>query len=202
MEITINYRGAKAMNKIKMLNRISVDGYFASLNEASSGMDWFIHDPEVDKVAHEIGGKMNSLILGGTTYRLFERSWVPFLKNPDAPAHLIETAKELTNMNKIVFSKTLNGSEWENTRIHSDNLIDVVRQLKQDSNSDILVMGSGSIVQQLTNERLIDEYLFIVSPIVAGEGKPLFSSVKQLDLMLIGSRTFESGNVVLHYVQK
>lgn len=189
------------MNKIKMLNRISIDGYFTSSNEVSSGMDWFIHDPEVDKVAHEIGGKMNSLILGGTTYRLFERSWVPFLKNPDAPAHLKEVAEELTGMNKIVFSKTLHGSEWENTRIYSNNLIDVVRHLKQDSDSNILVLGSGSIVQQLANERLIDEYIFIVTPVVAGEGKPLFSNVKQLDLMLVGSKAFESGNVILHYVQ-
>jgi len=101
------------MNKIKMLNRISIDGYFASLNEESSGMDWFIHDPEVDKAAHAIGGKMNTLILGGATYRLFERSWVPFLNNPNAPSHLKEIAEELTGMTKIVFSKTLKGSDWE-----------------------------------------------------------------------------------------
>jgi dihydrofolate reductase len=191
-----------AMNKIKMLNRISIDGYFASLNEVNSGMDWFIHDSEVDKVAHEIGGKMNSLILGGITYRLFERSWVPLLKNSDAPAHLKGIAEELTGMNKIVFSKTLYGSEWENTRIYNDNLIDIVRHLKQDADSDILVLGSGSIVQQLANERLIDEYIFIVTPVVAGEGNPLFPSVKQQDLTLVDSRTFETGNVVLHYMLK
>ena len=190
------------MKKVKMLNRISIDGCFASLNEMSAGMDWFIHDPEVDKAAHEIGGKMNSLILGGRTYRLFERSWVPYLKNPDAPAHLKEIAEELTNMNKIVFSKTLNGSEWENTRIYSNNLIEVVRHLKQDSDSDILVLGSGSIVQQLANEKLIDEYIFIVTPVVAGEGKRLFSNVKHLDLTLVESKTFESGNAILHYVRK
>lgn len=190
------------MNKIKMLNRISIDGCFASLNEASSGMDWFIHDPEVDKAAHAIGGKMNTLILGGATYRLFERSWVPILDNPEAPDHLKEIAEELTGMTKIVFSRTIKASAWENTRIYGDNLIHVMRQLKQDADSDILVLGSGSIVQQLAEERLIDEYIFIVSPVVAGEGKPLFSNVKQLDLTLVGSKTFESGNVVLHYETK
>ncbi len=190
------------MNKIKVLNRISIDGYFASLNEVSSGMDWFIHDPEVDKAAHAIGGKMNSLILGGNTYRLFKGYWVPVLNNPDAPVHEREIAEELTNMTKIVFSKSLQGSDWENTRIYGDNLIEVARQLKQDSNSDILVLGSGSIVQQLANERLIDEYIFIVTPVVAGVGKRLFSNVTQLDLTLIASKTFESGNVVLHYICK
>jgi dihydrofolate reductase len=190
------------LNKIKMLNRISIDGYFASLKEASAGMDWFIHDPEVDKVAHEIGGRMNNLILGGATYRLFESFWVPVLENPDAPGHLKETAEELTRMTKIVFSKTLQGSEWENTQIYDDNLIHVVRQLKQEADSDILLLGSGSIVQQLADERLIDEYIFIVTPVVAGEGKPLFSNVKQLALTPVESKIFESGNVVLHYVCK
>jgi len=190
------------MNKIKMLNRISIDGYFASLNGASSGMDWFIHDPEVDKATHAIGGNMNSLILGGNTYRLFERYWVPVLNNPDSPVHEREIAEELTNMTKIVFSKSLKGSDWKNTRIYGDDLIKVARQLKQDSNSDILVLGSGSIVQQLANERLIDEYIFIVTPVVSGEGKALFSNVTQLDLTLVESKTFESGNVVLHYINK
>jgi dihydrofolate reductase len=190
------------MNKIKMLNRISIDGYFASLNESSSGMDWFIHDPEVDQAVHAIGGKMNALILGGTTYRLFERSWVPLLNNPEAPSQLRETAEELTEMNKIVFSKTVKGSKWSNTRIYEDNLIEVVGRLKQESNSDILVLGSGSIVQQLANERLIDEYIFIVTPVVAGAGKRLFSRDDQMDLKLVESRPFASGNVVLHYVQQ
>jgi dihydrofolate reductase len=188
------------MNKIKMLNRISIDGYFASLNEASSGMDWFIHDPEVDKAAHATGGKMNTLILGGTTYRLFERSWIPFLNNPDAPGHLKEIAEELTGMTKIVFSKTLKGSGWENTQIYSDNLIEVVGQLIQDSNSDILVMGSGSIVQQLAEAGLIDEYIFIVSPVVAGNGKSLFEHVRQIPLTPVEAKTFESGNVMIRYV--
>ncbi|WJH34661.1 hypothetical protein N6H14_00025 [Paenibacillus sp. CC-CFT747] len=53
------------MRKLKMLNRISIDGYFASPNEANFGMDWFLHDPQVDQAAHEIGGSLGTLILGG-----------------------------------------------------------------------------------------------------------------------------------------
>lgn len=190
------------MAKIKMLNRISIDGYFASPNEANFGMDWFIHDPEVDKAAHMIGGKMDTLLLGGTTYRGFERSWVPVLNNPHAPQQLKEIAEELTVMNKIVFSKTIKESNWDNTQIYDDHLIEVVRQLKQDNSSDILVMGSGSIVQQLAEENLIDEYIFIVTPIVAGEGKSLFQHVKQFELTLVEAITFASGNILLHYMLK
>ncbi|MDF2964579.1 MAG: dihydrofolate reductase [Paenibacillus sp.] len=190
------------MSKIKMLNRISMDGYFASPNEASFGMDWFIHDPEVDKAAHVIGGKMDTLILGGTTYRGFERYWVPVLNDPHAPKEIKAIAEELTDMTKVVFSRKMNASVWSNTQIFDGNLIEVVRQLKQDSSSDILLLGSGSIVQQLAGEGLIDEYIFIVTPVVAGEGKPLFQHVKQIELTLVEAITFESGNVVLHYELK
>ena len=83
------------MRKIKMLNRVSIDGYFASNNEENFGMDWFIHDPEVDEASHVITGKMETLLLGGTTYRGFERSWVPFLQDPHAPQELKKVAAEL-----------------------------------------------------------------------------------------------------------
>lgn len=189
------------MNKIKMLNRISLDGYFASSNETTFGMDWFIHDPEVDRAAHEIGGPMKILILGGTTFRLFERYWPPLLSNPDTPSPLKETAQELTDMTKIVFTKTIRETEWANTRIYEDDLAGVARQLKRDAGCDILVLGSGSIVRQLAEEGLIDEYIFIVSPIVSGTGKPLFDHVKQFALTPLESRVFESGNVLLHYVR-
>ncbi|WP_199614817.1 dihydrofolate reductase family protein [Paenibacillus alkalitolerans] len=187
------------MRKVKMLNRISIDGYFASPNEANFGMDWFIHDPEVDKAAHEMCGSMDALILGRKTFSGFERSWVPVLQDPNASSHQKEIAAELTGMTKIVFSRTVKDTTWANTRFYDQNLIEVVKQIKQHAGSDILVLGSGSIVQQLSKEGLIDEYIFIVTPVVAGEGKPLFPDVKQCDLTLVEARTFESGNLVVHY---
>ncbi|MNH48165.1 hypothetical protein D3C79_1117940 [compost metagenome] len=63
-------------------------------------------------------------------------------------------------------------------------------------------MGSGSIVQQLAEAGLIDDYLFIMTPVVAGEGKPLFQHVNQFGLSLVEARAFQSGNVVLHYELK
>ena len=63
----------------------------------------------------------------------------------------------------------------------------------------MLIMGSGSIVQQLTQERLIDDYIFIVTPVIAGTGKSMFKDVKQLGLKLLKTQSFQSGNVLLHY---
>lgn len=186
------------MRKIIMLNRISIDGYFASLNDATFGMDWFIHDPEVDQAVHS-DGILDTLILGEITYLGFERSWVPIRDDPNSPKELKAIAEELTNMTKVVFSKKLKEATWENTKLFNGNIVEAVRNLKDEEGTDILIMGSGTIVQQLANEGLIDEYLFIVTPVVAGEGKPLFKHVKQFGLTLVETKSFKSGNVLLHY---
>ncbi|MBO9610920.1 MAG: dihydrofolate reductase [Paenibacillaceae bacterium] len=190
------------MCRIKMLNRVSLDGYFAGADEASMGMDWFIHDPKVDAAAHAMGGRMETLVLGSETFRLFERYWTPFLQDQHAPKHLKATAEELTSMTKLVFSTTIQTSDWANTHIHRGNLPETVREWKQRSRSDILVLGSGSIVQQLAEADLIDEYLFIVTPVVVGGGKRLFPYGTRFELQLKEAQSFDSGNVLLHYERK
>lgn len=187
------------MSRIKMLNRVSLDGYFAGADEASMGMDWFIHDPKVDAAVHAMGGRMETLMLGGGTFRLFERYWTPFLQDPHAPKHLKETAEELTAMTKVVFSTTIPSSDWDNTHIHRGSLPEIARQMKRQSRSDILVLGRGSIVRQLAAEDLIDEYIFIVTPAVVGGGKRLFPDGKRFELHRMETQSFDSGNVVLHY---
>lgn len=141
---------------------------------------------------------MDTLILGGITYRGFESHWAPMLKNPHAPNELKAIAEELTNMTKIVFSKNMKEATWDNTRLFDGDVAEVVRKLKNEEGSGILILGSGTIVQQLANEGLIDEYMFI-TPVVAGEGKPLFDHVKQFGLTLVEAKSFHSGHVLLHY---
>jgi dihydrofolate reductase len=181
-----------------MINRISIDGYFASLNDRTGGMEWFVQDPMVDKAVHE-PVHASTLLLGEKTFVLFESTWVPLLKDPNAPQGMKTLAQELTDMEKLVFSEKLTKSEWQNTRFFAGNLTAVVGKLKQQEGSDVLVLGSGTIVQQLAREGLIDEYLFIVSPVVVGAGKSLFDQVKPQTLKLLKTTSFDSGNVVLHY---
>jgi dihydrofolate reductase len=102
-------------------------------------------------------------------------------------------------MTKIVFSKTLTEVTWENSKLVKGNVTEEVRRLKQGKGSGITIFGSGTIVQQLTSEGLIDDYWFIATPVVLGTGKPLFAGVRKLDLELLDTRNFKSGNVVLHY---
>jgi len=182
-----------------MLNRISIDGYFASNNEMTGGMDWFVQDPKVDEAVHKRPGGSDTLILGENTFVMFKNSWMPMLKDQNAPATLKAVAQELTSMKKVVFSEKIKESDWENTEFHDGDLTSVVGKLKREEGTDILVMGSGTVVQQLANADLIDEYMFIVSPVIAGDGKVLFKDVKQQNLKLVSAESFDSGNVVLHY---
>lgn len=190
------------MRKIIVLNRISLDGYFASNDQATWGMDWFVQDPEVDMATHE-RIHADTLILGEVTFKGFEMMWVPLLKDPNAPQPMKALAQELTTMKKVVFSENLTTSDWENTEFHSDKLPEVVAELKKQKGADIMVLGSGTVVQQLAREGLVDEYMLIETPVIAGEGKPLFKDVPQQKLTLKEAKSFASGNLILHYeVQK
>ena len=102
-------------------------------------------------------------------------------------------------MNKVVFSRTREEAPWENSSLLHGNLIEEVEALKRGEGTSILIFGSGTIVQQLTDAGLIDEYFIAVTPVVLGKGKQLFSDVQKRNLQLKESRQFESGNVLLRY---
>jgi dihydrofolate reductase len=105
------------------------------------------------------------------------------------------------SLDKVVFSTTLKHVEGQNTRIVRTNVAEEVVALKQQPGKDICV-GSLSIASQLSGRRLIDEYHFVVHPVVAGKGPRLFETVKpqdKLQLDFIGSDTFQSGVVALRY---
>jgi dihydrofolate reductase len=101
---------------------------------------------------------------------------------------------------KIVFSNTLKGSDWDNTTIINGDLIEAVRKLKAIPGKIMTILGSGSIITQLAEANLIDEYQFMIDPVALGDGTPSFKGLtRKLDLKLISSRVFESGAVLLSY---
>jgi dihydrofolate reductase len=188
------------MRKVIVLNRVSIDGYFASLNDLTFGMDWFVQDPQVDAWVHG-GGPADTLLMGAVTYKGFERSWLPMLSDPNTPAPLRAVADELTAMRKVVFSTRLQPGDmhWANSELHAGQLVEVVTRLKDRPGTDMLIFGSGSLIHQLFHAALIDELLLIVTPVIAGAGKSFFQDVPQTSLTLLDARSFSSGNVVLHY---
>jgi dihydrofolate reductase len=181
-----------------MLNRISIDGFFAGPN---GEIDWFIPDPEVDKAAHQ-GAQADSVLMGRVTYQLFESVWPKITADPKASEEMRKTAEELNQMTKIVFSKTLKRVTWENSKLVKNDIVEEVRKLKQEKGASIIIFGSGTIVQQLTSEELIDDYFFVVTPVILGEGKSLFTGAKKLALKLTETKNFKSGNILIHYTIK
>lgn len=183
------------MRKIVVFNSVSLDGYYAGPN---GEIDWFIHDPEVNIAAHELMNP-DTVIFGRVTYQMFEGYWPHVADDPTAPEAARNMADELNQMTKIVFSRTQRDVSWRNSILFNDRLSDQVRSLKGANGEDITIFGSGSIIQQLANEGLIDEYLLAVTPVILGAGKPLFKGVPFEELRLLHSKTYNSGMILLHY---
>lgn len=190
--------------KVVVFNRVSLDGFFAGPH---GEIDWAIADPELDQAVHGSAGKPGTvppatLLMGRVTYQLLESVWPKIAADPNAPQGARATANELNQMTKVVFSTTLPDVTWVNSRLVRGNVAQEVRRLKQAQGPDMLIFGSGTIIQQLAAEGLIDEYLLALTPVALGAGKSMFTGVPQRDLELVEARSFQTGNVLLHYRMK
>ena len=186
------------MRKIIAFDWVSVDGFFAGPNRE---IDWVVQDPEIDKAAHERMSP-DTLLCGRVSYQMFENVWPRVAEDPKALKAMKKLADEMAQLTKVVFSKTLKEVTWENSKLFHGDLIEEVRKLKRRKGADIAIFGSGTIVQQLANEGLIDEYLFAITPVVLGSGRSLFTDVENLNFELLETKHFKSGNVLLYYKAK
>lgn len=137
-------------------------------------------------------------IFGRNTYDLMYPYWHDVAMNQSESKVTNEFALAFDSIPKIVFSTTLKSVEWNNTTLLHSNLLEEIAKLKQQPGKNISV-GGLNIASQLAQADLIDEYRFLIHPIVAGKGPRLFESGKNLTLELIGSKTFGSGVVELCY---
>src|SRR5215470_7203394 len=138
---------------------------------------------------------------GRKTYQLMVPFWPEVAKNQSMAKQENEFARTFDSINNIVFSQSLDGAEDRNTRIVRTKLHDEILKLKQEQGKNILV-GGVSVPSQLMELGLVDEYRFVVGPIVAGEGRRLLDGAslqERLQLKLVESRIFESGCIALHY---
>lgn len=180
---------------------VSVDGFFAG---ADGNIDWHCVDDEFNAFAVPHTKSFGTLLFGRTTYQMFEDFWPIAEADPKTSGEDRQIARTINTVEKIVFSKTLNHVEekehWKNTKTEKDISRGKILELKNQPGKNIGVFGSGTIVQQLTNLGLIDEYRLMVNPVILGNGKPLFADVKNIrKLGLLKTRTFTNGNVLLYY---
>jgi dihydrofolate reductase len=134
------------------------------------------------------------LLLGRVTYEEFAAFW-PFQTDDETGV-----ANYINNVAKFVVSSTLDKAGWHNTTILTGNVAEEVTKLKQQSGKDIVVSGSGKLVQFLMRENLVDEFRLFVAPAVRGHGKRLFpDGTDAQKLRLVETRPFRSGVVLLRY---
>ena len=138
-------------------------------------------------------------LLGRITYQLMESYWPNVYHDPNASKSIIEFANKFNSMPKIVFSRTLENAEWNNTKLIKENVVEEVIKLKYQPGKNLLV-GGISLCQEFIRLGLIDEFWLLVHPVIAGKGRRLFDNIeKQINLKLIDTINLKSGIVVLHY---
>lgn len=185
------------MRKIVVFNLISLDGYFAG---SEGDIDWHIVDNEFNKFAIEQTSQFGGIIFGRITYELFESYWPKALKDPKTSPDDLKIAQTIDDVWKIVCSRSLKDVTWKNSRVFQDINPEEIKRWKEMDGKDLVIFGSGTIVQQFTNLGIVDEYRLMVNPVILGKGKPMFKNVKDRQkLKLIKTRPFKSGNIFLYY---
>ncbi len=163
----------------------------------------FVDEEQLEYFTH-LTREADLQVFGRKTYQLMVPYWPEVLKNQSETKADIEFARAFDGISKIVFSGTLASAASKNTRIVRTNLHDEILRLKQGKGKNILV-GGVDIPSQLIELGLVDEYRFVVGPIVAGEGRRLLEGVnlrERLQLKLVESKIFKSGCVALRYLKR
>ena len=163
-------------------------------------------DEEVLDYHTQLLRDVDVLLYGRKTYQLMVPFWPDVAKNHSGQTRAMnEFAQAFDSVkNLVVFSGTLDRAEGRNTRIVRSNLQDEILKLKQEPGKDILT-GGVSIPSQLIELGLVDEYRFVIQPILVGEGKRLLEDVslpEKLQLKLVESKILDSGGVALRYLKQ
>lgn len=185
------------MAKISVFNFISLNGCYKGAKEDISWHKQGDKSEEGEYAKRSL--KADSILLfGRTTYDMMSSFW----PTPLAAKTFPEVAKGMNAAEKIVFSTKLKKADWNNTTLIKGNLIEEVKKLKK-SVKDITILGSGSLIAQLSEYGLIDTYQFMIDPVVVANGTSIFDKIKQnIDLKLLETKVFKSGAVLLSYRHK
>jgi dihydrofolate reductase len=197
------------MRRIVTFNWVTADGYFAG---SDGKLDWVVPDDEQARAAAETAPAFDTVLFGRVTYELFEGFWRTAVEDsstaadPHRPGRRTREHRAiavwLNESTKLVFSRTRKDVTWRNSRLLHDLDPREVQAMKERPGKDMMIFGSGSIASQLTRHGLIDEYQFVVCPIVLGSGRQLLNDVpKILRLDLLEARSYSSGDVLLRYAR-
>ena len=183
------------MRKVIAAINMTVDGFC----DHTAG----IADEELHQHYSDLLDNSGVVLYGRTTYQLMQ-FWQTLLKNPSGEKSMDEFAIAIDKIPKIVFSHTLKNTDpiatgWDSAKLSNKPIDEEVSELKQQSGKDILV-GSRSLIIQLMNLNLIDEFQLCIHPVIIGKGLPLFDKIKDRTIFkLLNTKNFGSGAIVLYY---
>lgn len=181
------------MRKLKLQVQMSVDGYIAGPN---GEMDWVVWnwDEGLKNYVEALTEPVDCIVLG----RKLAEGFIPYwASHPEE-----EGASKINNTRKVVFTKTLHQSQWDNTVLAKGELVQEITKLKEQEGGDIIVYGGGTFVSALIQKRLIDEYHLFINPTAIGKGMAIFKEVgNKQHLTLVNATAFNCGIVALQYKQ-
>lgn len=186
------------MRKLKLQVQMSVDGYICGPNGEMGFLagEW---DEELKQYVTALTEPVDCIVLGRNLAQGFIPHWASVAADPNHPEH--GAGIKFSETPKIVFSKTLQKSEWANTVLAKGDLVDEINRLKQQPGKDIMAYGGATFVADLVRHNLIDEYHLFINPAAIGSGLSIFTTLgQQLSLILVKAIAFTSGIVVLNYV--
>lgn len=158
-------------------------------------------DEELHQHYAELINDAGVILYGRITYQLMQ-FWQTLLKNPSGEKSMDDFAISIDNIPKLIFSNTLKDTNWDSAKLANKPLGEKVLELKQSRDGgrkDILV-GSRSLIIQLLNSNLIDEFQICIHPVVEGKGLPLFDQIKgRAVFKLIKTKSLNSGATVFYY---
>ena len=182
------------MRNLYVFNMITVDGFFDGAQKWDLG--WHNVDAEFNDFAIAQLDATGMLLFGRVTYTGMAGYWA----SPDAIKDDAEVANRMNAIPKVVFSRTLEKADWNNTRLIKTNLPEEILKIKQAPGKDIALFGSANLMATLVQHNLVDEYRLMLNPLVLGKGAPLFAGMRgPLKLKLLQARPFKSSNVLLTY---
>jgi len=174
------------MRKIIESTLVSADGVVGS--PPLWAMDY--RDEEVTRDALERLSGSDAMLMGRGTYELFAATW---------PGQTGDFAQRMNTIRKYVFSSTLASADWSNSTIIRGDALAEVTRLKEQDGRDLALFGHGRLAQTLLEKGLIDELRLSIHPVLAGAGLPQFSNGGKTRLILVSTKTFTTGVVVLSY---
>lgn len=183
------------MRKLKLQMQVSVDGFVAGPN---GELDWMLFDWDdvLIKYVTELTDSVDTILLGRKLAEGFIPYWKSVAGNVEDPQH--NAGKIFTNLPKVIFTKTIQKSEWENTTLEKD--IDAIKNLKNQPGKDIIAYGGANFISSLIQNNLIDEYHLFVNPVILGHGLSIFKDIEEKKKFKLAKSTpTGNGIIVLYY---